>query len=238
MHVPWPLLAQLALSFSLPSAHLSTFTNKVCGSNLSLVNRNETEVMQISKGRQERAGGREGSLPGRMDNVSCHVCTFGNVCRILALWTWTAQQDAGLSFPPFCSSTASAWDNYNWAFQLHAFRWFFYSPLNQTRLLYSMISLCFILLYIFFWFFCVCSLFVFCIPWSSYFEWSSCSKRPPKSAPSCQYLYSWPDFSESVDLSIHLYSAEWYFEKRDRLMHITQEKNLRRNILTIEIARR
>lgn len=186
--------------------------------------------------RRER-GGREGSLPGRMDNVSCHVCTFGNVCRILALWTWTAQQDAGLSFPPFCSSTASAWDNYNWAFQLHVFSWFFYSPFksNTSSLFYDLImfytSLYFLLVL------CVCSLFVFCILWSSYFEWSSCSKRPPKSAPSCQYLYSWPDLSESVDLSIHLYSAEWYFEKHNRLMHLTQEKNLRRNILTVEIAR-
>lgn len=50
------LLPTVALSVSLSlvlslSVDLSAFTNKVCGSNLTLVNRNETKVMQISKAR-------------------------------------------------------------------------------------------------------------------------------------------------------------------------------------------
>lgn len=60
-------------------------TNEVCGSNLTLVNRNERGGMQISKGRGER---ERGSLPGRMDkalNALCHVCVLGSVYTVRSL---------------------------------------------------------------------------------------------------------------------------------------------------------
>lgn len=54
----------------------------MCGSNLSLVNRNERGVMQISKSREQRERERWG-FPGRMDKTLCHVCVFGNVyCNV------------------------------------------------------------------------------------------------------------------------------------------------------------
>lgn len=56
MHELELILVYLRL-FLIFSADLSAFTNKVCGSNFSLVNSNETRVMQLSKSRHE---GKEG----------------------------------------------------------------------------------------------------------------------------------------------------------------------------------